>query len=252
MDCDSEAVDFAKKRLAVFCQKHACPTNAFKLVKANFANLKSVWQSQGIARPAGILFDLGTSHHQLQSKGRGFSFQKDELLDMRMDENLKVSAADLIAALGQKELYELFSKLGEEKYSLAIARAINRTRREKPIETTGQLAKIVEKVYCQQKGRRKIHPATKIFQALRIAVNDELNNLRKALPEALEILEKKGKLVVISFHGLEDKIVKKFFKEKDREALFQVLTKKPIVPDDRELKVNPRARSAKLRAIKKL
>lgn len=247
LDCDSEAVDFAKKYL-----QSVCPGTFFKIIYGNFANLENLIKKNKIANPAGILFDLGTSLHQLKTKGRGFSFLKDEPLDMRMDNNLSVKAVDLINGLTQKELNELFSRLGEEKLSLAIANAVVCARRLRPIKTTGQLAKICLSAYRKKyKTRSKIHPATKVFQALRIAVNDELSNLKQALPQALKILKNKGRLVVISFHGLENKIVKDFFKQQSNLNL-KILTKKPIVPTQEEIRKNPASRSAKLQAVEKI
>lgn len=247
LDCDWEAVDFAKKYL-----QSVCPGTFFKIIYGNFANLENLIKENKIANPAGIIFDLGTSLHQLKTKGRGFSFLKDEPLDMRMDNNLSVKAIDLINGLTKKELNELFSRLGEEKLSLAIANAVVFARRLRPIKTTGQLAKICFSVYRKKyKTRSKIHPATKVFQALRIAVNDELNNLKQALPQALKILKNKGRLVVISFHGLENKIVKDFFKQQSNSNL-KILTKKPIVPTQEEIRKNPASRSAKLQAVEKI
>ena len=251
LDCDIDAVKHSQKRLAAFCQ-NACPLNAFEIVLGNFAHLGEILNKHQIVQPAGILFDLGTSRHQLMSKGRGFSFNTDKPLDMRMDKNLQVKAADLIGGLGQKELYELFNRLGEEKYSRAIAGDIVSARKLSPIKTTGQLAEIAEKVYFKHKVKSKIHPATKIFQALRIAINDELNSLRQVLPQALKKLMPGGRIVVISFHGLEDKIVKDFFKENQKQGKLKIITKKPICPSVKEIIDNPACRSAKLRTAEKI
>ena len=251
LDCDIDAVKHSQKRLAAFCQ-NACPLNAFEIVSGNFVHLEEILDNRQIVHPAGILFDLGTSRHQLMSKGRGFSFNADEPLDMRMDKNLQVKAADLIGGLGQKELYELFNRLGEEKYSRAIAADIVSARKLSPIKTTGQLAEIAEKVYFKHKVKSKIHPATKIFQALRIAVNDELNSLKEVLPQALRKLMPGGKIVVISFHSLEDKIVKDFFKDNQKQGKIKIITKKPICPEESEKIENPACRSAKLRTAEKL
>lgn len=250
IDCDQEAVLAAQKRLTNLCQEIACPANAFKIVKANFSKLAETLESFNITKPAGILFDLGTSFHQLQSPERGFSFMYEGPLDMRLDKNLTVTASDLIAALSDKELYEIFNKYGEEKYSLAISKAIVRARGEEPIKTTSQLANICVDIYQKYHVRTDIHPATKIFQALRIVVNDEIHNLEAGLTQALEVLDKDGRLAVISFQGLEDKIVKNFFKSNILKL--KILTDKPIQPASEELNINPRARSAKLRAAQKL
>lgn len=165
---------------------------------------------------------------------------------MRASPDYQVTAADLINGLNKGELYELFTKLGEEQHSLSIADLIVRTRLIKPIITTKQLAEIVMKAV---KFRGKTHPATKVFQALRIAVNDELNNLKTVLPQAVALLKPGGRLAVISFHSLEDRIVKLYFKN---NAQLINLTKKPIMASDQEIKVNPRSRSAKLRVIEKI
>lgn len=247
LDWDSKAVAFAKKRLS-----RACP-NAFWIKKANFVKLAQAWQKKKLKKPAGILFDLGISSRQLAKAKRGFSFQKDAPLDMRMDpEKQTVSAADLLLVLSKKELYELISRLGEEQLAWSIAQAVVRTRARQPIKTTGQLRKLIGQVYRRhQKRSRRIDPATKTFQALRIAVNDELNNLEKGLRQAFKILKKGGRLVVISFHGGEDRIVKHFFKAKKEKGLGKVLTKKPITPTKNEIKKNPRSRSAKMRVLEK-
>lgn len=244
LDQDPEAVDFAKKRLT-----SACPSGVLKVVKANFTTLEEQVQRFELPKPAGILLDLGTSHFQIKKSGRGFTFEGEEPLDMRMDPDLAVTAADLINALSKKELYELFNKLAEEKRAFQIASHIVRARREKPIRTTKELSDLVVRVYHGRRG--KLHPATKVFQALRIAVNDELNCLREVLPQALAILKSQGRLVVISFHGLEDRIVKQFFKERERKGELNILTKKPIRPTREEVLENPRARSACLRAAEK-
>lgn len=256
IDCDPEAVKFAKKHLQKACsapnqELRGHLAASFKIIKANFANLKQILQKNKITNPAGILFDLGTSLHQLKTKRRGFSFAIDEPLDMRMDPDLKVTAADLINGLGKRELYELFSRLGEEKFALPISKTIVLVRRREPIKNTKQLADLIVKIYKKRKVRTKIHPATKVFQALRICVNDELNNLKQALPQALEVLKKGGRLVVISFHGLEDRIVKNFLKEEEKKERLKILTKKPIVPTWEEKISNPRCRSAKLRCGEK-
>ena len=216
------------------------------LHRGNFAHLKEIAQKHGFDQAAGILFDLGVSAYQLLTLERGFSFLSDAPLDMRMDRDLKVTAADLINGLRKEELYELFKKLGEEKFALGIARAIVRARSLKPIVTCSQLARII--VGAVPKRRQKIHPATRCFQALRIAVNDELNNLKTALPQAVSLLRPGGRLVVISFHSLEDRIVKNFLK--GRKDL-QVLTKKPVRPTNKEIEKNLKSRSAKMRVGEK-
>lgn len=215
------------------------------LKKANYKYIDAALREWGFEKVKGVLFDLGISSFQLSDSERGFSFQIEAPLDMRMDPELKVTAADLVNGLYESELVELFTKLGEEPQAKVIAREIIRSRQSQTINTTKDLAGLIVRV----KGRRdKIHPATLVFQALRIAVNDELNNLREALPKAASLLEKRGRLLVISFHSLEDRIVKEFVAES--ETLVN-LTEKPITPRQEEVKINPRSRSAKLRAAEK-
>lgn len=236
LDCDQEAIDYSQKFL---------DPNSGKIYKENFINLKQVWQKQHLPRPSAILFDLGTSFHQLFNSNRGFSFQADEILDMRMNQELKVKAIDLLQVLSAKELTLIFKKFGEEKYSQTIAQTI----KKKPVKTTRELAQICQDVYQKYHVRSSINPATKVFQALRIAVNDELNSLQLGLQAALDCLDLQGRLAVISFQGLEDKIVKDFFI--DNATRIKILTKKPIVPGKEEISRNPRSRSAKLRVAEK-
>jgi 16S rRNA (cytosine1402-N4)-methyltransferase len=189
------------------------------------------------------------SSHQVDQAERGFSFQKDGPLDMRMDTDQKVQASDLIHILTKGELYELFTKLGEERFARTIIESIIRARQIKKIETTSELAEIITKaVPYKQKG---ISPATRVFQALRIAVNDELNSLIEALPKARDLLSPKGILAVITFHSLEDRIVKHQFKEWAEQGLGTVITKKPIIPGDEEIEKNKRSRSSKLRVFER-
>jgi 16S rRNA (cytosine1402-N4)-methyltransferase len=218
----------------------------FQLEKGNFAKMEEMAKTWQVDQFSGILLDLGLSSDQLADVVRGFSFQGLAPLDMRADPDLQVTAADLINGLNEGELNQLFFKLGEETKALRIAKALVAARKEKPLQTTADLVAVVDQVYRGQRG--KIHPATKVFQALRIAVNDELNNLSTALPQAVSLLKPGGRLAVISFHSLEDRIVKQFIK--DNSNLLN-LTKKPIVADSKELAINPRARSAKLRIAEK-
>ena len=217
-----------------------------KLVKGNFSQLRDLASKHGVWETPGIFFDLGLSSLQLDNPKRGFSFKDNGPLDMRMDQALMVTAADLVNGLNEGELYELFTNYGEEHFSRLCARAIVKARLEKKIETTTQLAGIIESVV---KKRGKIHPATKIFQALRIAVNDELNNLKSGLKEAVSLLSYEGRLVVISFHSLEDRIVKNFFKENSN---LKIVTKKPITASREEILKNTRSRSAKMRVAQKI
>lgn len=246
IDTDPEALEYVGENFQL-----PISNNQLKLAHGNFAHLKEIAQQNGLTKTAGILFDLGVSSHELEKEERGFSFNTDAALDMRMDPALKVTAADLVNGLNEGELYELFNKYGEEFHSRAIARAIVRARTLKPIKTCNELAGIILRVRGRARGDRT-HPATRVFQALRIAVNDELNSLKDALPQALEILDKKGRLVILSFHSLEDRIVKNFFKEQKKLGILNILTKKPIVPGEEEIEENPRARSAKLRIAEKI
>lgn len=221
------------------------------LISNNFMHVQEIVIKFKI-KPLGLLFDLGVSSHQLDTTERGFSFNLDAPLDMRMDQNAQIpTAADLINGLHEKELLELFWKLGEENFSRPIAKKIVEYRKNKRIETTNELAKIILSVR-KRTPQDRTHPATRVFQALRIAVNDELNSLREALPKASDVLEKGGRLVVISFHSLEDRIAKNYFKDWEEKGLVKILTKKPIEPTEEEISQNPRARSGKLRAIEKL
>jgi 16S rRNA (cytosine1402-N4)-methyltransferase len=240
MDVDPEALEHTRVRLS------QVKKGKFQLEKGNFAKMEEMAKTWQVDQFSGILLDLGLSSDQLADVVRGFSFQGLAPLDMRADPDLQVTAADLINGLNEGELNQLFFKLGEETKALRIAKALVAARKEKPLETTADLVAVIDQVYRGQRG--KIHPATKVFQALRIAVNDELNNLSTALPQAVSLLKPGGRLAVISFHSLEDRIVKQFIK--DNSNLLN-LTKKPIVADSKELAINPRARSAKLRIAEK-
>lgn len=218
-------------------------------IHGNFSKICDLAKANGFVQVDGILFDLGYSSTQLQDPKKGISFLNDGPLDMRLDPTTQgVTASDLLKVLTVKQLYELFIEYGQEKRARIIADAIVRARLVRPIETTAQLAQIVESVSPRRSGD-KIHPATKVFQSLRIAINSELDNLETALLQSVELLKPGGVLVVISFHSLEDKIVKNFIRS---NFLLENLTAKPIVPDFLEVQNNRRARSAKLRAARKL
>ena len=209
---------------------------------------------------SGIIFDLGVSSHQLREKERGFSFREDSHLDMRMDLTQKFDASILINSYTEKELTEVFEKYGEERFSKRISRLIVIERQKKPITTTRQLADLVIGALpkIKKRGKWRIHPATRVFQAIRIEVNQELEALEKGLNQAIKVLEHKGRICVISYHSLEDRIVKNIFKEIEREGMAQknyglrIITKKPIRPSIEEIKKNPKARSAKLRVAEKI
>jgi len=225
--------------------------NRVILVCDNFANLKEIVKQEKFKSVQGILFDLGMSSWHLEESGRGFSFLKNESLDMRYNPRNPLTAARIVNYYSSQEIEKILKEYGEERFAKKIAQKIIEIRKIKPIETTSQLAEIVKSATPHWYHRKKIHPATRTFQAIRIAVNDELNNLERALPQTLEILKPGGRLVVISFHSLEDRIIKNFLKEKAKENILKILTKKPIKPSLGEIKINPRSRSAKLRAAQK-
>ncbi len=241
IDRDSQSIEYLK-------EKFKGKKNLI-LVQGNFSNLAKIAHENNFCQVSGIIFDLGVSGKQLDDPKRGFSFNKEGDLDMRMDDSLSISAFDLVNNFDKRRLNEIFQSFGQEKFCLAIADAICGARQIKPIKTTLDLAQIVEEVYRRKKERTKLHPATKVFQALRIVVNSELLNLEEVLPQTLPLLAKNGRLVIISFHSLEDGIVKRFFKQ-TREL--KILTKLPVGPSEEERMANPRARSAKMRVAEKL
>lgn len=223
------------------------------LVKGNFAQIGKIANLHGFKKVQGIIFDLGVSSHQLEKAERGFSFRKDGPLDMRMDPDLTIRAKDIVNHFDERRLYEIFKTYSQEKFSRRIAGAICSSRKIRPINTTGDLAGIIERAIPRGVGgkhaRIKIHPATKAFQALRIVVNSELLNLEEALPQTVDLIKTGGRLAIVSFHSLEDTIVKRFFKQEKR---LKVLTLKPIGPQELEIRENPRARSAKLRVAERI
>jgi len=224
--------------------------NRLILANDNFSNLKEIVKREHFSKVSGIFFDLGFSSWHIEKSGKGFSFQKKEPLDMRYNLNNSLTAEKILNYWSFYEIKKILQDYGEEKFAENIAKKIIEKRKEKEIKNTFQLVEIIKTAVPQWYIRQKIHFVTRTFQALRIAVNNELENLKKALPQALEILEVGGRLVVISFHSLEDRIVKNFFKE-NKEKI-KILTKKPILPSLEEIKNNSRSRSAKLRAIIKL
>lgn len=253
-DQDPIAINTSKKTLNEIASN-------YEIIETNFVNLKQELEKRNVDSVNGILFDLGVSSPQLDEADRGFSFHKDAKLDMRMNPNNKLSAYEVVNNYSFEDLTRIFYTYGEEKYSSSIASSIIKHR---PIETTLQLAEII-KASVPEKYRREKHPARKVFQAIRIEVNDELNVLEKALKDALDIIDIGGRICVITFHSLEDKIVKTIFKEassipvelkklpvvpKELEAKFKVL--KTVNPSKKELLENNRARSAKLRIIERI
>jgi len=243
IDQDQHSIDFVKKYYEI--------PNNWLIVNDNFVNIKEIVKTiETNRKPLGILMDLGISSRQIEEKkGRGFSFQeKDQPLDMRMDTTLQVTALDLLKVLNEYELVKLFKTYGEEKHAKAIAKEIKDNISE--ISTVGDLTSLIYNVVPVAKSNKD--PSRRVFQALRIAVNDELNTLNEGLDNAFEILKTDGRLVVISFHSLEDRIVKDFIIKKVKSNEGENITKKPILPTEEELKGNPRASSAKLRILKKL
>src|SRR3990167_10054519 len=248
IDQDIEAIKFAKKRLKKYASN-------LIFVHNNFKNLDDILDQLKISKVDGILLDLGVSSHQIDELSRGFSFKEgaDVKLDMRMDPNQKFSAVEVVNDYSEEDLRKIFFEYGEEKFSKSIAREIVKRRREKEILTADDLVKVIKSATPPKyRYSRQHHFATKIFQALRIEVNQELEALRQILPQAVERLNKNGRLVVISFHSLEDRIVKHFFREMKNEEKAKILTKKPLTPTKEEITLNPKAKSAKLRAIEKI
>ena len=220
------------------------------LVCDNFSNLKEIAEKHGFRNVSGVLFDLGLSSWHLEKSGKGFSFMREEPLDMRYEGG--VSAEEIVNGCSEEEIARILKEFGEERFARRIAKTIVEKRRVKPIKTTFQLVDVVRSAVPLWYRKRRIHFATKTFQALRIAVNGELENLKETLPQAVDILKTGGKIVVISFHSLEDRIVKNFFRENSKNGKLKILTKKPVVPTIEEVRVNPRARSAKLRVAVKI
>lgn len=260
-------IDRDAAALKIACDHLAPQLTRVKLVKDTFVNLSDVALANDFTEVDGILFDLGLSSMQLDSPGRGFSWRRDEPLDMRMDKSQGLTAAELIASSSEEDLVNIFSGYGEVRFAKSLANKIIAGRDKKPITTTGALEKIVWEVAPIRRGRSRIHPATQVFQALRIAVNDELKQLRKTLPQAVHLLRPGGRLLVISFHSLEDRIVKNFFRQESKDCIcdptlpvcrcqhqttLKILTKKPVIPTASEIRANPRARSAKLRVAEKI
>lgn len=215
------------------------------LVNDSYSNLKEIIKKNNF-KSNGILLDLGLSSWQIENSGRGFSFMKDEPLDMRYNRAAGLTAEEIINKWPEEKIASILKEYGEERFSGKIAGRIVEERRTNSIKTTFQLVALIKKSIPKRFQRGQIHCATRTFQALRIAVNDELNNLKKVLPQTVDILEGGGRLVIISFHSLEDRIVKVFFKENSQ--FLKILTKKPITPSFEEIKLNQRSRSAKLRA----
>lgn len=222
-----------------------------KLIQGNFANLDRLVEQVGFTHVHGVLFDFGVCSYHFGKSGRGFTFRKEEPLDMRFNPEQKVTAQDLLNKKSKEELKEILSEYGEERYADSIASQITKSREKESIITTTQLVEIIREAVPDKYENGKRHFATRTFQALRIAVNEELKNIKKGLRKALRVVEPGGRIVAISFHSLEDRIVKNFFKKQAEQEKLKILTKKPITPSSGEVKNNPRSRSSKLRAAKK-
>ncbi len=245
IDRDKESLAKAEENLKTFSSQCFFAHNDYR-------NLDVILKKFGIERVDGILMDLGISSFQLNDPHRGFSFRADGPLDMRMDRDSFISAYDLVNTLSEKELSEILKDFGEERFHHRIAKFLVENRKKYPIQTTKELSDIILRAIPGYHSKEKIHPATRSFQALRIAVNRELESLAQVLDKAIDYLKPNGRLVVIAFHSLEDRIVKDKFKVLGREDILHVLTKKPLRPSLEEEQQNPRARSARLRAAERV
>ncbi|MBI5427401.1 MAG: 16S rRNA (cytosine(1402)-N(4))-methyltransferase RsmH [Nitrospinae bacterium] len=259
IDRDASALERARKRLAPFGGRVG-------FVHGNFSDIKGILRREGIVKISGLLLDLGVSSRQIDNPERGFSFMRQGPLDMRMNVDDKTTAAGLLETLSDTELEFVFKTFGEERFSRRIVRAIRKAQAKGPVTETLQLSQILVNAVSAPR-HAKIHPATRSFQALRIAVNDELESLKTGLRDSLDVLEEGGRLVAISFHSLEDRIVKQFFRTEEkgcvcpprlpvcvcgRKRTVRVLTPKPATPSRKEVQDNPRASSAKLRACERV
>jgi 16S rRNA (cytosine1402-N4)-methyltransferase len=246
IDQDPGAIELSQKRLTNYPN--------FTAVCGNFRALDRILKDAEVAEIDGIIFDLGVSSMQLDDPSRGFSFRWDSELNMRMDcDGAGVTAKELLNSLDRESLKRLFYKYGEDRWAGRIASKIAEKRSSSAIETTAQLAKLIEMAIPRKFHPRRIHPATRFFQALRIAVNDELGCLEEALEKAAGLLKRGGRIVVISYHSLEDRIVKQTFRRmSDEEGTLKRITRKPIIPSQEEIEINPRARSAKMRVAEKM
>ena len=258
IDRDLDAIERAGKRLAPF-------KNRTILVHENFSNIKSILKKANVMNVNGLLLDLGVSSPQLDSPERGFSFMRNGPLDMRMDSTQKTTAADLLVNLSDRELVSTIKEYGEERYPKRIVRAIRKAQIKNTITTTHQLSNIISSVIHLSRST-KIHPATRTFQALRIAVNNELEHIKKTLSDSIEILHASARIMVISFHSLEDRIIKNFFKDEEKGCIcppkipicscghiarLKIITRKPVTPSAKEVRSNSRASSAKMRVAER-
>lgn len=261
-DQDQKALDFAAQRLKKYVDK-----GMVTFVKSNFRYLKDKLAELDVYSVDGVLYDLGVSSPQLDEAERGFSYHKDASLDMRMDQSAALSAYQVVNDYSYQELVKIFFRYGEEKFSKQIAREIERVREKRAIETTGELVDIIKTAIPAPARRNGGHPAKRVFQAIRIAVNDELSVVEESLEQAIELLNMNGRISVITFHSLEDRIVKTMFKEyssvkdlppglpmipEEFQPELKVVTRKPILPSKEELEENNRSRSAKLRIAERV
>ncbi|HCM89336.1 MULTISPECIES: 16S rRNA (cytosine(1402)-N(4))-methyltransferase RsmH [Vagococcus] len=261
-DQDETAIQHASNKL-----KNELEQNKVTFIQANFRYLKAELAKHGVDEIDGILYDLGVSSPQLDEGERGFSYHQDAPLDMRMDQTAPISAFDVVNEYSYEQLVKIFFRYGEEKFSKQIARLIEKKRIEKPIETTGELVELIKEAIPAPARRKGGHPAKRIFQAIRIEVNSELEVIGESLEQAIELLNHEGRISVITFHSLEDKIVKNIYKEYSRpkdlppglpmvpveyQPTLKFINRKPIVASDEELEANNRSRSAKLRVAEKI
>ena len=260
IDRDERALEYARARLAPFGDR-------VTLVKGNFGDIGAILDGLGLEKADGMLFDLGVSSPQLDDAGRGFSYMQDAPLDMRMDERSPLTAREVLNTWSEAELRSIFWRYGEERYAGRIAEAVAAAREQTPIETTAQFVDIIKKTMPAAALREKQHPAKRCFQAVRIAVNDEMGELERMLAAAPDRLEKGGRLLVISFHSLEDRMVKEAIRKRENGCTcppdfpvctcgfvktLKSVTRKPVSPDMEELAANPRARSARLRIAERV
>ena len=259
IDRDMRAIERAEKRLASFRSR-------ITLVHGNFSDIKIILKKANLMNVDGLILDLGVSSPQLDSPNRGFSFMRNGPLDMRMDSSQKITAADLLVELSDEKLVSIIKEYGEERFSKRIVRAIRQAQTKSSIKTTLQLSNIISTAVHASR-QYKIHPATRTFQALRIAVNGELEHIKKALVDSVDILQESARVIVISFHSLEDRIVKNFFKNEEKDCVcppkfpicscgkkqrLKIITRKPIIPAVEEVRRNSRASSAKLRVAERV
>ena len=259
IDQDAAAIEAAGERLRPFGDK-------VTIVRSNYSDMKQVLQSLGISGVNGIVLDLGVSSYQLDTAERGFSYRENAPLDMRMDQRREKTARDIINGYSEMELYRIIRDYGEDKFAKNIAKHIVRARQEKPVETTDELTEIIKAAIPMKFRAVGGHPAKRTFQAIRIELNQELEVLRGHLKEMVELLDDGGRICIITFHSLEDRIVKNIFRKCEnpcecppsfpacvcgKKSMGKVITRKPILPSEEELEINPRAKSAKLRVFER-